>query len=305
VFVEYSSAIKAADPTALVLGPESWGYQDLMYSALDRGDDRFTTHADRRAHEDVPLIPWFLRTVRRHDAAAGARSLDVLTVHWYPQGQGVMDRSDPQTDALRLRSTRSLWDPAYVDESWIGDTVQLVPRLRKWVAEEYPGTRIGITEYNFGGGDSISAGLAEAEALGIFGRENLYLATYWMSPKPGSPAWFAFRMFRDADGHGAHFGDTAIAAVSSASDTVSCFASRERGWIDVMLINKDMDQGHAVVLDLTGIRGVGAAQRFEFSRAASGSILRRPDMPVGGAGSKLNANVPAGSITLVRVPARQ
>ena len=27
--------------------------------------------------------------------------------------------NDPATNALRLRSTRALWDPSYVDESWI------------------------------------------------------------------------------------------------------------------------------------------------------------------------------------------
>jgi hypothetical protein len=304
VFEDYSSAIKAVDPSALVVGPESWGYLDLLYSALDRGDDNFATDADRRAHGDVPLVPWFLRTIHRHDVAAGRRTLDVVTVHWYPQGLGAADRSDPDTDALRLRSTQSLWDPAYVDESWIQDTVRLIPRLREWVAQEYPGTGIGITEYNFGGGDSISAGLAEAEALGIFGREDLSLATYWTSPKPGSPAWFAFRMYRDDDGRGAHFGETSIAADSSAPETVSCFASRERGWIDVMLINKDLDQGHLVTVDMAGHRGGGAVQRFEYSGAAPHSIVRLPDMSVGDEGTQLSARLPTASITLLRVPAR-
>ena len=305
-FEEYSSAIKAVDPTALVAGPESWGYPDLLYSELDRGDDTFATHADRRAHGDVPLTPWFLRTMRRHDLATGRRSLDVLTAHWYPQGPGVAgDRSDPDTDALRLRSTRSLWDPSYVDESWINDTLQLIPRLRTWVAQEYRGTRIGITEYNFGGGRSISAGLAEAEALGIFGREDLFLATYWTVPKPDSPAWFAFRMYRDADGKGARFADTSIAADSSSPETVSCFASREEGWIDVMLVNKDLDRNHVATLSLAGPRGGGSAQRFQYSGMASRSIVRLPDVAVGEGGSQLSIDVPTASVTLLRVPVHE
>ena len=32
---------------------------------------------------------------------------------------------------LRNRSTRSLWDPNYVDETWINDKVQLIPRLQQ------------------------------------------------------------------------------------------------------------------------------------------------------------------------------
>jgi hypothetical protein len=304
IFEEYAPAIKAVDPTALVLGPESWGYSDLLYSAVDRGDDNFATRADRRRHGDIPLIPWFLRTVRQHDAATGRRSLDVLTVHWYPQWQGASDRSDPESAALRLRSTRSLWDPTYVDESWIDDSVRLIPRLRDWVAEDYPGTRLGITEYNFGGGDSISAGLAQAEALGVFGREDLFLATYWTSPRTGSPAGFAFRMYRDADGHGAHFGETSVAAGSSSPGTVSCFASREPGWTDVMLVDKEPDRGRAVTITFAGDHPTGPAQRFQYSGAASAAIVRRPDVAVAEAGSRLQADLPAASITLMRIPTR-
>jgi hypothetical protein len=302
-FEQYSSAIKAVDPTALVAGPESWGYTDLLYSALDRGTDNYATHADRSAHGDVPLTPWFLRTIHDRDVASGRRSLDVLTVHYYPQGRGAGDASDPEASAQRLRSTRSLWDPAYVDESWINDTVRLIPRLREWVAEDYPGTRIGITEYNFGGGDSVSAGLSEAEALGVLGRENVFLATYWTAPKPGSPAWFAFRMYRDADGHGTGFGDTSVAATSSAPDTVSCFASRERGWTDVMLVNKDLQRGHALTLRLARGAGAGAVQRLQYSGADPRSIVRRADIGSGTSGSGLSADLPSGSITLLRVPA--
>jgi hypothetical protein len=207
VFLQYSGAVKSVDASAQLLGPESCCWTDYWYSELDRGNDKFATHADRTAHANVPLIPWFLRTVRQHDAGTGSRSLDVLTVHYYPEAKNVAtDASNPSLDGLRLRSTRSLWDPTYIDESWIKDSVMLIPRLKAWVAAEYPGTPIGITEYNMGGGNSISAGLAEADVLGIFGREGIYLATYWTAPKQSSPAWFAFRMYRDPDGHGNTFG---------------------------------------------------------------------------------------------------
>jgi len=68
------------------------------------------------------------------------------------------------TQALRLRSTRSLWDPNYPDESWIdgtegGPTVRLIPRMRDWVASNYPGTKLTITEYNWGALDHIDGAL--------------------------------------------------------------------------------------------------------------------------------------------------
>ena len=300
VFLDYSGAVKSVDPSARVLGPESCCWADYWYSELDRGNDSFATHADRIAHGDVALIPWFLRTVRQHDAATGARSLDVLTVHYYPEARGVAtDSSNPELDALRLRSTRSLWDPGYVDESWIDQPVDLIPRLKAWVAAEYPGTPIGITEYNMGGGTSISAGLAEAEVLGVFGREGVYLATYWTAPKPGSPAWFAFRMYRDADGNRNGFGNTSMHAISAAADTVSAFASKEPGWVDLMLVNKDLQSAHDLRIDLRNVAAAGAARRFQYSGANASAIERladlAPSMP-------LRLRVSAGSITLLRVP---
>ena len=69
------------------------------YSELDRGTDRFASYADRKAHGDVPFLPWFLRTVRAADEKSRVRSLDVLSVHFYPAPRGVYsDDSDPKLD---------------------------------------------------------------------------------------------------------------------------------------------------------------------------------------------------------------
>ena len=43
---------------------------------------------------------------------------------------------------MRLRSLKSLYDPNYVDESWIGSccgaAVNLIPRMRGWIDARYP-----------------------------------------------------------------------------------------------------------------------------------------------------------------------
>ena len=83
----------------------------------------------------------------------------------------------------RNRSTRSLWDPNYVDETWINDKVQLIPRLRNWVnTYYYPGTPIGITEYNWGAEGHINGATTQADIFGIFGREGLDMAARWTTP---------------------------------------------------------------------------------------------------------------------------
>ena len=43
--------------------------------------------------------------------------------------------------------------------------------MKKWVANDYPGTKTAITEYNWGGQEHINGALAQADILGIFGRE--------------------------------------------------------------------------------------------------------------------------------------
>ncbi len=49
----------------------------------------------------------------------------------------------------------------------------------------YPGTKLAISEYNWGSDDGISGALAQAEALAIFGREGVDLATRWVAPADG------------------------------------------------------------------------------------------------------------------------
>jgi hypothetical protein len=104
------------------------------------------------------------------------RTLDVLDIHYYPEGLYNEDAA-PATAAHRLRSTRSLWDKTYVDQSWIGEPVNLISRMKELLVEHYPGTQLGISEWNWGADKTINGALAIADVLGIFGREDLYLAS--------------------------------------------------------------------------------------------------------------------------------
>src|SRR5437763_610335 len=88
-YLDYAGAVKDAAPRAQVLAPELCCWTSLGYSALDRGTDNFRSHADRSAHQDVPFLLWWLRQVAAADKAAGRRTLDLLSVHFYPQAEGV------------------------------------------------------------------------------------------------------------------------------------------------------------------------------------------------------------------------
>jgi hypothetical protein len=152
------------------------------------------------------------------------RLVHVLDVHWYPEARGTKRITDkdnsPKTVAARLQAPRSLWDPTYMEKSWItgetGKPIRLIPWLLEKIADRYPGTKLSITEYDYGGNDHVSGGLAQADVLGVFGREGLYLGNYWGNG-PGNgllPPYIkaAFRLYRNYDGKKGQFGDTAVSA---------------------------------------------------------------------------------------------
>jgi hypothetical protein len=300
-FLAYASAIKDVDPTAQVTGPVSWGWTNYFFSPRDQGKDKYATHADRKAHGDLPFLAWFLREVAAHDRRVGRRTLDVLDVHFYPQAAGVYDgKTDPKTNALRLRSVRALWDPTYSDESWIGTPVQLIPRLREWVDKNYPGTKIGLTEWNWGAETTLNGALAIAEALGVLGRERVDLACYWMHPPLDSPGFFAFKMFRNADGQGNGFGDVALPAQSALPGRVSCFASLDRrnGLPTLILLNKHPKEPAKVALRLTGVPAALTAKTYLYSGANLKAIVPQADARL--VGGRAEVSLPAYSILLLR-----
>ncbi|HVC76722.1 MAG TPA: glycoside hydrolase family 44 protein [Candidatus Micrarchaeaceae archaeon] len=298
-YQQYALAVKAQDPNALLLGPDVSGWTGYFYSDLDRGNDNFTTHADRTAHGGQPFLPWWLGQVAKADRARGARSLDLLDVHFYPQAAGVFsERADTATQALRIRSVRSLYDANYTDESWIATPVELIPRLKQWIAQQYPGTGLAITEYNWGGEKDASGAVALAEVLGIYGREGVELATYWTYPPLDSPAGAAFRLYRNFDGHGARFGDISL-PVTTSQTAVVAYAARhsESHELDVVLVNEAADQTATVHLNF-GLGETGVATQFQVapgSSAIAKSPLSDPAGPVA---------LPPYSVTLIQVVQR-
>jgi len=304
--VEIAPAIKAADPGAQTLGPVLWGWCAYFFSALD---DCNSSGADYTSHGNIAFVAWYLQQMRAYDQAHSQRILDYLDLHNYPQANGVSlsTAGDTVTQALRLQSTRSLWDPAYVDESWIGDAgweggiVRLIPRMKDWISANYPGTKMAITEYNWGGLESINGALAQADVLGIFGREGLDLATIWGPPTGAQPGAFAFRMYRNYDGTGRKFGDTNVRATSANQGTLAIYAAQRSSdqALTLIIINKT-GTAQTSTLSLSGFTPASSAQVFRYSAANPNAISAQPAQSV--ASNGFTASFPANSITLVVIP---
>lgn len=301
----YGAAIKASDPGAQTLGPAEWGWTGYFWSALDAapGGAWWNNPQDRLAHGNVPFVSWYLQQMRAYEQQNGTRILDYLDLHYYPQASGVSLSSagSASTQALRLRSTRSLWDPTYVDESWIGEAVRLIPRMRDWVAADYPGTKIAMTEYNWGGLEHVNGALAQADVLGIFGREGLDLATHWAPPTASQPGAYAFRMYRNYDGDGGRFGDVSVQSSSADQGRLAIYGAERTsdGALTLMIVNKT---GTALTSTVTliGFPAAGSAEQYRYSSAAPNAIVRAADLAAGG--GAISATFPASSITLLVVP---
>jgi hypothetical protein len=292
---DYASAIKAQDADALVLGPVPWGWCAYFWSALDGCGDG---GPDLEAHGGVHYLEWYLQQAHDYETANGVRLVDYLDIHYYPQASGVALTDDESVAALRLRTLKSLYDPSYIDESWIGTccgptAVNLIPRMKGWIAARYPGTKLAISEYNWGGDTGISSALAQAEALAIFGREGVDLATRWIAPDPGSRVEDAFRLYLDYDGAGAAVSGDSVQAVSDNVDDVGAYAVAGAGTrLFLVLFNKATGDRDAAVTLPAPLHWRARLWRFDGAHSLGGAGAVEP------AAGTLTLPLPARSATL-------
>jgi hypothetical protein len=315
---QYAQAVKQADPTAMTLGPVLGSYAYFFNSFYDGQLDHWTdaTATDRMANGGTPFLAWYLQQMRAAEQQNGTRLLDYLDVHWYPQ-DGVFGSAagDAALQARRLDSVRALWDPSYTDPFWQQNgapddgVIRLIPRLKELVAANYPGTKIAISEYSWSAHADMNGALAQADVLGVFGREGVDLATLYNDRyeddaakfSPDRPSAYAFRMYRNYDGQGGRFGDTSVQATSSDQGRLSIYAAqRADGALTVVVINKT-NAALSATLGLDGFQPAGAsAAVYRYSATNLQAITHAADQPLTAGG--LSASFPAQSITLLVVP---
>lgn len=298
--IEYSDAIKTADATAQVVGPEEWGWSGYILSGYDQqwgAQYGWSNLPDRASIGNQDYVPYLLSQWK----SLGKKPVDVFSLHYYPQGGEYGNDVSSSMQLLRNKSTRSLWDPAYVDQSWIGTQVQLIPRMKKWVTDYYyTGTPTAITEYNWGAEGHINGATTQADIYGIFGREGLDMATRWTTPDASTPTYKAMKMFRNYDGAKNTFGDVSVSTAVPNPDNLSAFAAERTndGALTVMVISKVLSGSTPVTVKVAGFSGAATAQAYQLTSA--NVISRLADVAF--SNGQLAASVPAQSITLFVLP---
>jgi hypothetical protein len=343
-------AIKTADPTAEVDGPVVDYWWNYFYSKEDIESgwsagpcyQPWSNPVDRAAHGGVPFVEYYLKQFAAAETTYGMRLLDYVDLHTYsaadyPAGSGnsvgLTTAGDTGEQQARLNSTRVFWDPTYTDSSnnypqpnystdpsALSCTVpqqapQLIPMMQTWVANDYPGTKTAIDEYNFGGMEAINGALTQADILGIFGSYHLDLATLWPTTNYSAqvPGTMAFEIYRNYDGNKSTFGDTALASTSANQGALSVYGAirtigASTGTVTVVVINKTYGPLTST-LSLANLPStVTTAQAYLYSNANLAAIVAQPAVTVtppvmGGTTSTItNYTFPAQSITLFVVP---
>lgn len=241
--IHLARAILKVDPSAMILGPVAYGWQEFL--TLQESSDYKNMNATYGTYLD-----YYLTKFQEQEKKDGKRLLHVLDLHWYPEAQGngmrVTDGDHtPDSVDARVQAPRSLWDSTYVEKSWItkwsthDQPIRLIPWCMEKIDKNYPGTKLSFSEYDYGAGDHISGGIAQADVLGIFGKYGVYLANYWGDLNPYNQA--AFKLYRNYDGKNATFGGTSVSAEGGDISLASIYAATDPaqpGTLWVVVLNK-------------------------------------------------------------------
>lgn len=226
--IDLAKALKDTDPGVLLFGPVHYGFGGIVNW---QGASGFTS--------SFWFTDKYLQDLKTASDANGRRLLDVYDLHWYSEAQGDGTRitnltgttlTPNQVQAI-VQSPRSLWDNTYSETSWVssylGGPIFLLRRLQSKIDANWAGTKMAITEYANGGDNHIAGAIAQADNLGIFGREGLFAANYW--PLTGSYPFVlaAFAMYRDYNGNLGSFGDVSLATTSTDTSKVAAYVSQD------------------------------------------------------------------------------
>jgi mannan endo-1,4-beta-mannosidase len=261
--------IKTMDSAALVFGPADYGFNSYL---------TFQNAPDWSSFSSYGKFTYaYLHYMKHASDSIGHRLLDVYDYHYYSSAsgmnsKGVLDEVDTTNNIdkgvviARMEAPRSLWDSTYAENSWIGQyysPVALIPSMQHGVNLYYPGTKIGFTEYSFGGENHISGAIALADMLGISGRFGVYWCSIW---GPVNKYWGSgFKIFRNYDGKKSSFGNTHVYASTTnwrTSSVYSALQSTDTTKMNIMVMNKDYDSTLNATFNITANTNFNKAEIY-------------------------------------------
>lgn len=242
--IEMAAAVKKLDPNAEIFGPALYGYTAYDHLADDDSSDEWETIKAQGGYHWY--LDCYLDAMKKAEEENGTRLLDVLDIHYYSESSRVSAED-------RLQSVRTLYEKGFIENSWIGQWCQenlpILPTVQASIDKYYPGTKLAISEYNFGGED-LSGTIAQAEALGCYADAEVYFATLW----GGNPFILSgIKLYTNYDGNGSTFGDTLVPTKTDDVSLASSYASingTDQGTVTAMLTNKSFTESENAAISL-------------------------------------------------------
>ena len=141
--------------------------------------------------------------------------------------------------------------------------------MKDWVGSSYPGLKVGLTEYNWGAENHINGATAQADLLGIFGREGLDMAIRWVVPDAGTPVYSAFKMYRNYDGAKSAFGDTSVSAAVPDPDGLAAFAAQRTSdsALTIVAVSKVLTGNTPTTISLANFAASGSVEVWQLTSA--------------------------------------
>jgi hypothetical protein len=154
----------------------------------------------------------------------------------------------------------------------------VIPRMKALVNEIYPGTPLSFTEWGAGLAPNsswdFSTAIADADTLGVFGREGLSFASRWGGPTPGTAEYLAWKIFTNYDGAHHMFGTLSVSDSSNASSSLftSYAALNASGTtLYIMVLNKDPNNTAQTTFNLNGF-SASTYTAYTLTSTSSGAI---------------------------------
>lgn len=269
---QYASAVKKADPSALIFGPSDFTLGGWILDP-DQQDGLYAGQ-------------YYLKQFAQYDKANGKRSLDYFDEHFY---------GNAGTGPAEIQTTRALWDPTYNSGTWVEQYVfngpmKLIPRFKSWINKYYPGTKLAITEFSMTLNDkTIYGALTQADTLGIFGREGLDFASEWYVPAPIDPVAYAYRLYRNYDGKGGQYGDTWVHSASQDQTQLAVYGAQRSkdGTLTLVIINKTANPIEGAVHVANFKTASDWAEIYSYSGDNLASIVQQPNVPLSKSGNSV------------------
>lgn len=279
---ELADAVKRIDPTALVYGPSISGI-DAFINIKNPAD------WEKYRNDYSWFIDYYLDKMKAASDESGKRLLDVLDVHYHTEATNglllpIIDSNDALSNNVRMQAPRILWDSSYTENSTTAimhsQYIPLIPTLNASIDMYYPGTKLSFSEYNFGGGDNVSGGIAAADALGIFAEYGVHMAC--MRPNTSDISYMksAINIYTNYDGNGSHFGNTLVGSANGGDIMSSVYAAvtgRDETSLKTVLINKNQNSPKTAEIKITSSAVFESAEVYSFDGGSS-EITRRDDI---------------------------